>query len=205
VLPAMWKWKESIPELNTVNSAFGLKDVSISNLNKIRKLNFPEYDVKKLGDNFARCSTCDSLHSLRRTTIVGFEGAMLWERKLTRHINNAMAHRELYSANRYRSRFFPGECVMIMHDKMDHTKIASPIFSHKKKQLDGLMKLHVSVTGMLAHGHGDVRYAHYGLDIFAHDANYIVGSFAKLLRDLERPPKSTSRCLFDGSRSSPLF
>jgi hypothetical protein len=116
-----------------------------------------------------------------------------------------MAHRELYSANRYRSQFFPGECVMIIHDKMDHAKTASPVFSHKTKQLDGLMKLPVAVTGMLAHGHGDVCYAHYGLDIFAHDANYTVGSFAKLLCDLERPPKSSSHCLFDGSRSSPLF
>jgi hypothetical protein len=64
VLPATWKWKESIPELNTVNSTFGLQDVSVSNLSKIRKLNFPEYDAKKPGDNFARCSTCDRLHSL---------------------------------------------------------------------------------------------------------------------------------------------
>jgi hypothetical protein len=116
-----------------------------------------------------------------------------------------MVHRELYSANRYRSRFFPGECVTIVHDKMDHTKTASPVFSHKTKQLDGLMKLPVSVTGMLAHGHGDVCYAHCGLDIFAHDSNYTVGSFAKLLRDLERPPKLASHRLFDGSRSSPLF
>jgi hypothetical protein len=49
-----------------VNSAFGFKDVSISNLNKIMKLNFPEYDVKKPRDNFARCSTCDRLHFIYR-------------------------------------------------------------------------------------------------------------------------------------------
>jgi hypothetical protein len=77
-----------------------------------------------------------------------------------------------------------------MHDKMDYAKTASPVFSHKTKQSDGLMKLPVLVTSMLVHGHGDVRYAHYGLDIFAHDVNYTVGSFAKLLQDLERPPKS---------------
>jgi hypothetical protein len=82
---------------------------------------------------------------------------------------------------------------------------AFPVFSHKTKQLDGLIKLHVAVTGILAHGHGDVRYAHYGLDLFEHDANYTVGSFAKLLRDLERPPKSSTHSLFDGSKSSPLF
>jgi hypothetical protein len=33
-----------------------------------------------------------------------------------------------------------------MHAKMDHAKTASPMFLHKTKQLDGLMKLHVSVT-----------------------------------------------------------
>jgi hypothetical protein len=205
VLLVIWKWKESIPEINTVNSAFGLKDVSLVNLRKIRKLNFSEYDAKKPGDNFARCSTCDRLYSLRKAAISGSQAVMLWARKLKLHLDSAWVHRELYYANRYRSRFFPAECVTIMHDKMNHAKIASPVFSHKTKQLDGLMKLLVSITSMLAHGHGDVCYAHYGLDIFAHDSNYTVGSFAKLLRDLERPPKSSSRRLFDGARSSPLF
>jgi hypothetical protein len=41
--------------------------------------------------------------------------------------------------------------------------------------------LPISVTGMLVHGHKDVCYTHYGLDPFAHDSNYTVGSFAKLL------------------------
>jgi hypothetical protein len=181
VLPTMWKWKESIPELNTMNSAFGLKDVSISNLNKIRKLNFTEYDVKNPRDNFIRCSTCDKLHSFQRTVILGSQATMLWAQKLKLHLNSAMAHRELYSANRYRSRLFPRECVTIMHDKMDHAKTMSPVFLHKTKQWGGLMKLLVSITGMLAHGHGDVCYAHYGLDIFAHNSNYIVDSFTKLL------------------------
>ena len=92
-----------------------------------------------------------------------------------------------------------------MHDKMDHSKIASPVLSHKVKHLDGLIKLPVAVTGMLAHGHGDQRYAHYGLDLNLHDANYTVGSFAKLLRDLEAPPKSSTRELFPESSSHPLY
>ena len=89
-------------------------------------------------------------------------------------------HQELYYANCYCSRFFLAECVTIMHDRMDHAKTASPVFLHKTKQLDGLMKLLVSITSMLAHGHGDVCYAYYSLNIFVHDSNYIVGSFAKL-------------------------
>ena len=125
--------------------------------------------------------------------------------KLKLHLNNAWAYKELYYANYYCSQFFPRECVMIMHDNMDHAKIASPVFLYKTKQLDGFMKLLVSVTDILAHGHNDGWYAHYGLEVFAHDSNYIVESLAKLLRDLERPPKSSSQQLFEDSRSIPLF
>jgi hypothetical protein len=68
-----------------------------------------------------------------------------------------------------------------MHDKMDHAKTISLMFLHKTKQLDGLMKLLVSVIGILAHSCGDVCYVHDGLNLLIHDLKYIVGSFAKLL------------------------
>lgn len=37
------------------------------------------------------------------------------------------------------------------------------------------------------------------------DANHIVGSFAKLLRDLEKPPVHSSRALFGGLGMTPLY
>ena len=92
-----------------------------------------------------------------------------------------------------------------MHDKMDRSKTTSPVLSHKVKHLDGLIKLPVAMTGILAHGHVDQRYVHYGLDLYSHDANYSVRSFAKVLRDLEAPPKSSSRELFPESNSYPLY
>ena len=124
---------------------------------------------------------------------------------MNKHLAIARAHRDYYYINRYKSHNFPHECLTVMHDKMDHSKTDSPVFSHKSKELDGLVKLLVSVTGMIAHGHGDVRYAHYGLDMFAHDSNYTISSVAKLLRNLELPPKSSSRELFVGSGSTNLF
>ena len=80
--------------------------------------------------------------------------------------------------------------MTIMHDKMDHTKIAPHVFFHKMKHLDGLTKLPLSLASILAHVYSDVKYAHYGLDLYAHDTNYTIGLFAKLLQDLELPPKS---------------
>ena len=66
VLQATWKWKVTFSKLNEVNNSFGLKDVSLSNLSKIHRRSFEEYDAKRLGDNFSRCSSCDKYHSLQK-------------------------------------------------------------------------------------------------------------------------------------------
>ena len=191
-LPTTFQWKKQIKEVNDVNVAFGLKEVSISSLSKIRASKFSEFEVKKIRDNFARYATCDTLQVLKRASLAGLITNLKWSRKLDMHLAIARAHRDYYYINRYRFHNFPHECVMVMHDKMDHAKTASPDFLHKSKDLDGLVKLLLSIIGMIAHGHGDVRCAHYGLDLFPHDSNYTIGSMAKLLRDLELLPKSSS-------------
>jgi hypothetical protein len=88
---------------------------------------------------------------------------------------------------------------------MDHSKTASPHFSHKNKSTEAFMKLPISMTGMIAHGHGDIRYAHYGLDLYPADSNHTVDSIAKVLRDLEDVLKFVSRQIFPDIHASPLF
>ena len=61
ILPASFQWKDQIPKLNEVDAAFGLKEVSSSNLSKTRGSRFPEYDVKRPGDNFARLQDLSKL------------------------------------------------------------------------------------------------------------------------------------------------
>jgi hypothetical protein len=129
ILPATFQWKDQIPKINEANVAFGLKEVSTSNLSKIRSTKFPEYDVKKPGDNFAWCGTCDKLQELRKGALAGSQSALKWLIRLDKHLAIARAHRELYYANRYMSHTSPHECLTIMHDKMDHAKIASLVFS----------------------------------------------------------------------------
>ena len=174
-------------------------------MSKIHQRSFEEYNAKRPKDNFAQCSTCDKYLSLRKLHQSSTQATLLLATNLQTHLNKAWAHQNMYVTNRYPSRCFPHECVTIMHDKMDRAKTKSLVFSHKTKHLDGFTKLPVSVTRMLAHGHGDVRYAHYGLDLYPHDANYTVGSIAKLLRDLELSPKSSTRQLFVNSKSTPLY
>src|ERR1700732_1349197 len=61
------------------------------------------------------------------------------------------------------------------------------------------------LPGMIAHGHEDVKYAHYGLDFYPGNANHTVGSFAKILRDLEKLPFHSSRVFFDGCGTTPIY
>ena len=94
------------------------------------------------------------------------------------HIARQRAHQKLYYENRFFSEKEPEKCVTIVHDKMDHSKISSPHFSHKSKHMVLFLKLLGFVTGMIAHGHGNFCYAYYGLDIFPSDLNHTMGSIA---------------------------
>ena len=93
----------------------------------------------------------------------------------------------------------------IIHDKMDHGKTTSPCFTSKNRDTDMFTKLPRSVTGMMAHRHGDERYAHYALHMYHGDCNHIVDSFARPLRDLEESPMSSSHYFFHGTERSPLY
>jgi hypothetical protein len=46
------------------------------------------------------------------------------------------------------------------------------------------MSFCVVLVGMIAHGHGDVKIAHYALDLCM--TNSIISSFAWFLRDLKK-------------------
>jgi hypothetical protein len=204
-LLSSWRWKDSLPKLNIVNAQLGLNKVSTSGLSRIRNESFAEHSPKSRGDNFARCGQCDKLKKLRAACTRGSRAIVLWTKKLEAHGQAQRAQRELYYANRNLSKSEPSKVLTIIHDKMDHSKTACPHFSHKNKAVDSFMKLPVAVTGRIAHGHGDVRYAHYGLDIYPSDSNHTVGSIAKLLRDLESPPVYSTWQMFVGGGSSPLF
>ena len=136
VLPSNFKWKDQIPLVDEHLADYELLPLSASNLNEIWRLSYPEYYAKKPGDNFARCSTCDNFQSQKKLTQPRAQVSLLWSKKMQVHIDSPFAHRDLYYLNRYRLKSSPHEVVTIMHDKMDHSKIASLVLSHKVKYLE---------------------------------------------------------------------
>ena len=204
-LPSSFHWNSILSKINDGNLQLGLKEVFATKLSRIWRESFSKYSTKKRGDNFVRCGNCDDLKRIRSAYTRGSGVYDMCQKRLDIHIVGQRAHRELYYANRFLSEKQLEKCVTIIHNKMDHSKTSSPHFSHKNKHMDSFMKLLVSVIGMIAHGHGNVCYAYYELDIFPSDSNHTVGSIVKWLRDLELPPKHSSRELFSRSKTTLLF
>jgi hypothetical protein len=67
-LRSSFKWKDTLPALNSINSCLELKQISKLGFNRIVNTSFPEYEKKRDGDNFARCGECDRLKSLRASS-----------------------------------------------------------------------------------------------------------------------------------------
>jgi hypothetical protein len=63
---------------------------------------------------------------------------------------------------------------------MDTAKTALPRMQVTTKATQGLGQLPMSVTGMVAHGHGNGAYAHYALACWPGDSNATISSLAKL-------------------------
>ena len=104
-----------------------------------------------------------------------------------KHIHTQGCARNVYCVSCRISKARPKQVWFFIHEKMDHSKTWSPCFTIKHIGIDGLVILPISVIGMLAHVHGDVKYVLYSLDLYPIDDNHIIGSIAKLLHDLEEP------------------
>ena len=61
------------------------------------------------------------------------------------------------------------------------------------------------IAGMIAHDHVDIKYAYYGLDFYFGNANHVVGSFVKLLCDLDKPPMHSSHVILEYSKMIPFY
>jgi F0F1-type ATP synthase membrane subunit a len=161
--------------------------------------------MKPTGDMFARYGVCDKMRQLKDSHPMGSTNYAIFDKVYKMNLVEQEAHWNAYYGTWYMFVSHLNKCVTIIHDKMDHAKIIFPCLASKNKSIDAFMRLPVVVTGMIAHGHGDGKYAHFLLDFNSCDSNYTMGLIAKLLRDLEKPLTSSLRILFENSEATPLF
>jgi hypothetical protein len=68
---------------------------------------------------------------------------------------------------------------------MDHAKIVVPRLETWNKMIFGLEQSPITLTCMIAHGHGNERYAQYSNGLWFNDPNFTIGSLLCLFCTLE--------------------
>jgi hypothetical protein len=69
---------------------------------------------------------------------------------------------------------------------MDHTKIALPKFQMTNKMISRLGQLPITLTSMIAHGHGYERYVLDSNELWPNDPNFTIKSLLRLFQTLEK-------------------
>ncbi len=132
---------------------------------------------------FAKCIVCESLKDLISKLGKNNNEVLEYEAKIRKHILQQESCRNLYHTRMTKLVRSKDEFFYIIHDKMDHAKIALPRLQVCNKMIFGLGQSPITFMGMIAHGHGDERYAQYSNELWP--PNFIIGSLLKLFRTLE--------------------
>jgi hypothetical protein len=100
--------------------------ISQSAMSRLKKKHHVNVDVRKRGFLFTKCIVCespkDSICKLGKNNNEVLE----YEAKLRKHILHQKSCRKLYHTWRTESMQSKDEFLCIIHDKMDHAKIALP-------------------------------------------------------------------------------
>ncbi len=71
--------------------------------------------------------------------------------------------------------------LCVIHDKMDCAKTTLQRLVMANKMICRLGQLPITLMGMIAHGHGDERYAQYSIESWLNDPNFMIESLLQLL------------------------
>jgi hypothetical protein len=95
---------------------------------------------------------------------------------------------------------YPKCCGVFFHDVLENIDSLTMVNLYIDFNHSGL-----ALQRMIAHGHNDVKFAYYALDLYPTESNHILGSFARLLHDLEKLSAYSLGLLFENADSTPLY
>jgi len=143
-------------------------------MNRLRKRHHWNLDVRKWGLVFAKCTVCESLKDLISKVKKNSNEAIEYEGKLRKHILHQKSCKKLYHNWRTKLVRLKNEFLCIIHDKIDHAKIALPKLQVYNKMIFGLGQLPITLMSMIVHG--NERYAQYSNELWPNDPNFTIGS-----------------------------
>jgi hypothetical protein len=141
---------------------------------------------------FTKCYVCESLKNLISKLGKNNNEVLKYEAKLRKHILHQESCKNLYHTWRTKLVRSKDEFLCIIHDKMDHVKIAPPRLQVCNKMIFGVGQLPITLTGMISCAHGDERYAQYSNEMCPNNPNFTIASLLRLLPLVHNESKSTN-------------
>jgi hypothetical protein len=131
----------------------------------LRKKHNLNVDVWKKGFTFAKCIVCESLKGLVSKVEKNNASEKEAQMKLKRHNMHQKNCIPMWQSWRTEFVWSKEEFLCVIHDRMDHSKIAIPRLKVKNKIIGELGQLLVMLIGMIVHGHGDETYTQYSNEL----------------------------------------
>jgi hypothetical protein len=150
-------------------------------MNQLKRKYYLNVDVLKRGSTFTKCTVCESLKGLISKVRKNNVSVKEHELKLKRHNNHQESCRHLYHNWKVELIQLKDEFLCIVHDKMDHLKIALSMLQVKNKMVVGLGQLLITLTRMITYGHGDEAFVQYSNELWPNDPNFTIGFILRLL------------------------
>ncbi len=174
-------------------------------MSRLRKRHHLNVDVRKKGYIFSKCYLCESLKDLISKLGRNNNDTREYELKLKKCLLHQESCRSLYHTWRFEFVQFKDEFLCFIHDKMDHAKTTFLMLQMAKKMICGLGQLPITLMGMIAHSHGNERYAQYSNKLWPNDPNFIIASLLRFFQTLEKALACESKMLFEHPPQNALF
>ncbi len=159
-----------------INKELNIGSILQFAMSRSRKRHHLNVDVRKRGYVFAKCTLCGSLKDLISKLRRNINDVKKYELKLKKHLLHQELCRSLYHTWRSEFVWSKDKFLCVIHDKMDHGKTAFLRLQVANKMICGLRQLPITLTSMIAHGHGDERYAQYFNELWPNDPNFTISS-----------------------------
>jgi len=109
-----------------INKELSIGSIFQFAMSRLKKKHHLNADVRKRGFMFAKCIVCESLKDLISKLGKNSNEVLEYEVKLKNHILHQESCRNLHHTWRIELMQLKNEFLCIIHDKMDHAKIAFP-------------------------------------------------------------------------------
>ncbi len=155
------------------STAHHLRHASQQHFGNVFRRNFQAYVKFPAVRRFARCTKCDDLDDLIKTTKSDVVTKHFQMQK-QRHLQACRAEQHVYMKHKRLAILYPDKYISIAIDAMDQKKTAIPKINNSSKKFSEVEQMTISLMGVIIHGHDPGAIVYPVTPQFAKDGSLVM-------------------------------